>query len=139
MLKRVDPTNTVFVTYLQTIDTTVETGTLLEREETKFKCTKKTDAGSSEKQIKESKSTKVTKKLPVTEAEPIIPEVSIVDTPLTQKEIIPSKTGVFQRIKMKSKHKSRSPLTNVVRKPHVNHQGVLIREIPAPVSPSSKK
>ncbi|CAI9283920.1 unnamed protein product [Lactuca saligna] len=40
---------------------------------------------------------------------------------------------------MKSKHKSRSPLTNVVRKPQVSHQGVIFRDIPAPTSPSSKK
>ncbi|CAI9279089.1 unnamed protein product [Lactuca saligna] len=78
---------------------------------------KKTDAGSSEKQIKESKSTKVPKKLPVTEVEPTLHEVSVADTPLTQKEIIPSKTDFFRRIKMKSKHKNRSPLTNFVQKP----------------------
>ncbi|CAI9260639.1 unnamed protein product [Lactuca saligna] len=40
---------------------------------------------------------------------------------------------------MKSKHKSLSPLTNVVRKPQVTHQGLLFREIPTPASPSSKK
>ncbi|CAI9283831.1 unnamed protein product [Lactuca saligna] len=40
---------------------------------------------------------------------------------------------------MKSKYKSRSPLTNVVRKPQVTHQGLLFCEIPAPASPSSTK
>ncbi|CAI9284888.1 unnamed protein product [Lactuca saligna] len=40
---------------------------------------------------------------------------------------------------MKSKHKIRSPLTNVVRKPQVLHHGVIFREIPAPTSPYSKK
>ncbi|CAI9299282.1 unnamed protein product [Lactuca saligna] len=105
----------------------------------KSKRSKKTDAGSFEKQVKESKSTKILKKLPVTEAEPTKPEVLVANTPSTEKEIIPSKTGVFRRIKMKSKHKSRSPLTNVVRKPQVTHQGLLLREIPAPASPSSKK
>ncbi|CAI9287443.1 unnamed protein product [Lactuca saligna] len=40
---------------------------------------------------------------------------------------------------MKSKHKSRSPLMNVVRKPHVTHQVLLFRVIPAPDSPPSKK
>ncbi|CAI9295153.1 unnamed protein product [Lactuca saligna] len=40
---------------------------------------------------------------------------------------------------MKSKHKIRSPLTNVVRKPQVSHQGVIFREIPTHASPSSKK
>ncbi|CAI9295330.1 unnamed protein product [Lactuca saligna] len=122
MLKRVDPTNTVLITYLQTIDTSIETGVLLAREEeTKTKCSKKVAAESSEKSIKESKSTKSLKKLPITEVEPIQPEVVVADTPSTQKEIIPSKTSVFRRIKMKSKHKSRSPLTNVVRKPQVSH------------------
>ncbi|CAI9297486.1 unnamed protein product [Lactuca saligna] len=118
MLKRVDPTNTVLITYLQTIDTSVETGVLLAREEeTKTKRLKKDAAESSEKFVKESKSTKSPKKLPITESKPIKPEVVVVDTSSTQKQIIPSKTGVIQRIKMKSKHKSRSPLTNVVRKP----------------------
>ena len=56
-----------------------------------------------------------------------------------EQEIIPSKTGVFRRIKMKLQHKSRSPITNVVRKAHVTHQGVLIRGLPVPISPSSKK
>ena len=147
MLKRVDPTNIVLVTYLQTIDTTIETGILLAREETMSKRTKKTETGSSDKPVKESKSTKIPKKQPVTDEEPVTHEVLVADTTLTkhvgpetqEKEIIPSKTGVFRRIKMKSKHKSRSPFTNVVRKPQVTHQGVLFREIPAPVSPSSKK
>ncbi|CAI9300106.1 unnamed protein product [Lactuca saligna] len=115
MLKRVDPTNTVLVTYLQTIDTSVKTGVLLAREEdTKTKCSKKDAAESSEKQVKETKSTKSQKKLPITESKTRKLEVFVVDSPSTQKEIIPSKTGVFRRIKMKSKHKSRSPLTNVL-------------------------
>ncbi|CAI9262043.1 unnamed protein product [Lactuca saligna] len=75
----------------------------------KSKHSKKTTAGSFEKQVKESKSTKSPKKLPITKSEPIKPEVSIADTPSTQKEIIHSKTGI------------------------------LFREIPAPASPSSKK
>ncbi|CAI9300237.1 unnamed protein product [Lactuca saligna] len=140
MLKRVDPTNTVFITYLQTIDTSVETGVLLAREEEKkLKPSKKVVAESSKKSIKESTSTKSPKKVSISEAEPIQLEIVVVDTPSTQKEIIPSKTGGFRRIKMKSKHKSRSPLTNVVRKPQVSLHGVIFREIPAPASPSSKK
>ncbi|CAI9278434.1 unnamed protein product [Lactuca saligna] len=93
--------------YLQTIDTFVEIGVLLAREEeTKSKHSKKTAAESSEKQVKESKSTKSLKKLKITLAELTKTKVSVADTPSTQKEIIPSKTGVFRRIKMKSKHKS---------------------------------
>ncbi|CAI9281020.1 unnamed protein product [Lactuca saligna] len=84
MLKRVDPTNTVLITFLHTLDTSVETGVLLAREEEK-------------------------------------------------------KTNRLRRIKMKSKHKSRSPLTNVVRNPQVSHQGVIFCEILALASPSSKK
>ncbi|CAI9264772.1 unnamed protein product [Lactuca saligna] len=118
MLKRVDPTTTVLITYLQTIDTSVETGVLLAREEEKkTKRSKKVVAESSKNSVKESTSTNSPKKLPISEAEPIQPEIVVADTPSTQKEIIPAKTGVFRRIKMKSKHKSRSPLTNVVRKP----------------------
>ncbi|CAI9290462.1 unnamed protein product [Lactuca saligna] len=140
MLKKVDPTNTVLITYLQTTDTSIETGVLLAIEEAKkTKSSKKVAAESSKKSVKESKFTKSPKKLPITEAEPIKPEVVIADTPSTQKEIIPLKTGVFRRIKMKSKHKSRSPVTNVVRKPLVSHQGVIFREIPVPDSPCSKK
>ncbi|CAI9269351.1 unnamed protein product [Lactuca saligna] len=140
VLKRVDPTNTVLVAYLQTIDTTVVTGILLEREEeTKTKHSKKTTVDSSKKPVKETKSTQLPKQLPVTEVAPPKPEVSVNDTPLTQKELIPLKTGFFHIIKIKSKHKIRSPLTNVVRKPQVTHQGVLFREIPTHVSPSSKK
>ncbi|CAI9269868.1 unnamed protein product [Lactuca saligna] len=102
---------------------------------------KKTETGSSDKPVKESKSTKIPKKQPIVDREPVTHEVLVADTPLTsqEKEIIPSKTSVFRRIKMKSKHKSIPSLTNIVRNPHVTHQGVLFREIPVPVSPSSKK
>ncbi|CAI9292040.1 unnamed protein product [Lactuca saligna] len=108
-------------------------------EEKKSKRSKKVVAESSTKYVKESTSTKSSKKVPISEPEPIQPDVVIADTPSTQKEIIPSKIGVFQIIKMKSKHKSRSPFTNIVCKPQVSHQGVIFREIPNPASPSSKK
>ncbi|CAI9284855.1 unnamed protein product [Lactuca saligna] len=140
MLKRVDPTNPVLITYLKTIDTSVETSVLLAREEEKkSKRSKKTAVGSSDTKVKPSRSSKSPKKVPITEVEPIQPEPIVADTQLTQKEVIPSKTGVFRRIKMKSKDKIRSPITNVIHKPQVSHQGVIFREIPAPASPSSKK
>ncbi|CAI9281790.1 unnamed protein product [Lactuca saligna] len=82
-------------------------------EETKTKRSKNVAAKSSEKFVKESKSKKSPKNLPITEAEPIKPEVVVADTPSTQKEIIHSNTGV-------------------------SHQGVIFLEIPAPASPSSK-
>ncbi|CAI9296672.1 unnamed protein product [Lactuca saligna] len=42
-------------------------------------------------------------------------------------------------MKSNSKRKGRSSLTNIVRKPHVSHQGVIFREVPGPASPFSKK
>ena len=40
---------------------------------------------------------------------------------------------------MKSKNKKRSSGTKVVPKTQVSHQGVIFREVPAPISPSTKK
>ncbi|CAI9288204.1 unnamed protein product [Lactuca saligna] len=100
MLKKVDPTNEVLVSYLQSIDTTVVTGVLHEEEKKKPKKSKKTDGGSSEKVVKAEKK----KKIPVV----------TVDTVEERK-------------------------SQVVKKTQVTHQGVTVREIPAPVSPSSKK
>ncbi|CAI9280434.1 unnamed protein product [Lactuca saligna] len=80
---------------------------------------KKTDAGSSSTKVQSSKSTK---QVPVIEPEPIHPEPISPDTQVTEKEVIPSKTGVLRRIKMKLKHKHRSSSTNVFRKPQVSHQ-----------------
>ncbi|CAI9303286.1 unnamed protein product [Lactuca saligna] len=53
--------------------------------------------------------------------------------------VIPSKTGMFRRIKMKSKHKRKSSSQKLLRKPQLSHQGVLFCEVPVPVSPASKK
>ena len=70
----------------------------------------------------------------VEEVSPVL--TSVADTPVIEaspsKEMIPSKTGVFRRIKIKRK-------SQLVKKTQVTHQGVTVREIPAPVSPSSKK
>ncbi|CAI9261665.1 unnamed protein product [Lactuca saligna] len=136
MLKKVDPTNEVLVSYLQSIDTTVVTGVLHEEEKKKPKKSKKTDGGSSKKVVKAEKK----KKSPVITADtveevyPIL--TAVVDTPIIEAspstETIPSKTGVFRRIKIKRK-------SQLMKKTQVTHQGVTVREIPAPVSPSSKK
>ncbi|CAI9302825.1 unnamed protein product [Lactuca saligna] len=137
MLKRIDPSNPVLVSYLESIDTSVEIGILLRQTtEKKSKKAKKTNDGSSGTKVKSSKSTK---HVPVIEPEPIQPDPIISDTQVTKKEVIPSKTGVFRRIKMKLKNKRRSSSTNVVRIPQVSHKGVIFRQIPAPASPSSKK
>ncbi|CAI9282452.1 unnamed protein product [Lactuca saligna] len=120
----------------------METGVLFpQTNEKKSKKSKKTDAGSSGTKVKPVSSSKSPKQVPIIEAEPIQPEPIVADTQLTEKEVIPSKTGVFIRIKMKlkSKHKGRSSLTNIVHKPQVSHQGIIFLEVPAPASPSSKK
>ncbi|CAI9267233.1 unnamed protein product [Lactuca saligna] len=146
MLRRFDPTNVVLVAYLKNIDHTVQTGILLPREEKKFKCSKKNEPVSSKKLVTNTNS-KSPKKKPSKVKKPVVTEVSVDVTILIEpvvedtqdKVVIPSKNGVFRRIKMKSKHTRKSPTLNVVRKPHVTHQGLIIREIPTLVSPSSKK
>ncbi|CAI9263199.1 unnamed protein product [Lactuca saligna] len=131
MLKKVDPTNNVLVSYLQYIDTTVLTWVLHEDEEReKSKKSKKTVGGSLEKVAKVEKKKKISV---VEEVSQIL--TSMVDTPRIEAspstEMIPSKTGVFRRIKIKRK-------SQMVKKTQLSHQGVTVREIPAPVSPLSK-
>ncbi|CAI9269923.1 unnamed protein product [Lactuca saligna] len=109
--------NTILETNLQTIDTTIESGILLEREETRPKRTKKTETSSSEKPVKEFKSMKIPKNQPITDEEPVTHEVLVVDTTLTK--------PVVQKLKKK--------------KLFLRRPGVQFREIPTPVSPSSKK
>ena len=59
MLKRIDPSNPVLVSYLATIDTSVETWILLpHKSEKKSKKLKTTDVGSSGTTVKSSKKTK---------------------------------------------------------------------------------
>ncbi|CAI9261298.1 unnamed protein product [Lactuca saligna] len=77
---------------------------------------------------KTTKPDELVSKAVVKHVEPVVPEPTSVT--------IPSKTGVFRRLKLKY---GGSPTSNVVRKPHITHQGVVMREVPAPVSPHSKK
>ncbi|CAI9284407.1 unnamed protein product [Lactuca saligna] len=147
MLRRFDPTHVVLVEYLKNIDPNVQTGILLPREEKKSCRSKKNEPGSFENLVTETKSKKSPKKKPSEVKEPVVNEVSVdVTIPIEpavedtqEKVVIPSKTGVFRRIKKKSKHTRQSPTLNVVRKPHVTHQGLIILEIPTPVSLFSKK
>ncbi|CAI9295064.1 unnamed protein product [Lactuca saligna] len=67
------------------------------------------------------------------------------DTDELSKEIVPSITGVFKCLKKKA-HRSQkyherfsSFSPSMVRKPHVTWKVLVIREVPVPVSPSSKK
>ncbi|CAI9277340.1 unnamed protein product [Lactuca saligna] len=137
MLKRTDPSNFVLVSYLATIYTSVETGILLPQpSEKKSKKTKKPVVGSSDTKAKSSKKTK---SVPVIEPELDQPKFVVSDTQVIENEIMPSKTGVFKCTKMKLKIKRRSLGTKMVLKTQVSHQGVIFREVPAPVSPSTKK
>ncbi|CAI9294407.1 unnamed protein product [Lactuca saligna] len=141
MLKRVDPKNPVLIAYLKTIDSSIPTGILLPREEKKSNKSKKVAPASSEQKKKGLKSSKSPKqqneKVEVTVdgtnvIEPIVEETQ-------ENVIIPSKTGMLRRIKMKSTHKRKSSSQKLVRKPQIIHQGVLIRDVHVPVSPGSKK
>ncbi|CAH1411964.1 unnamed protein product [Lactuca virosa] len=133
--------NPVLVAYLKTFDSSIPTGILLPREEKKTKKSKKADPASSEQKTKDSKSSKSPKK------KIIVVEVTVDETPViepiveeTQENvIIPSKTRIFRRIKMKASHKRKSPTQEMLRKPQITHKGVLIRDVPASVSPVSKK
>lgn len=145
MLKRVDPTNPVLIAYLKTFDSSIPTGILLPREESKSKKSKKSkkdDPASSEKKSKGFTSSKSQKKV-VEENVVVTVEATQVNEPIVEetqeKVVIPSKTGMFRRIKMKSTHKRKSPAKKLIRKHQISHQGVLIREVPIPVSLGSKK
>ncbi|CAI9302019.1 unnamed protein product [Lactuca saligna] len=121
---------------IATIDTSVETGILLPQPSAKkSKKTKKPDVGSSDTKAKSSKKTNLILviALELDQPKPVAP-----DTQVIENEIIPSKTGVFKRIKMKSKTKRRSLGTKMVLK-QVSHQPVIFREVPTLVSPSIKK
>ncbi|CAI9263780.1 unnamed protein product [Lactuca saligna] len=135
MFKKVDPTNKVLVSYLQSIETTVVTGKLQQEATKKTKKSKKTKGDSSEKGLKDDQhQALIGPSSTVEKVSPIL--TSVADTPVieasTSKETIPSKTGVFRRIKIKRK-------SQLVKKTQVTHQGVTVREVTAPVSPSSKK
>lgn len=57
------------------------------------------------------------------------------------KEVIPSKSGLFKRLR-KLSHKSKSSSDDqslLVRKSQIDRRGVIVRKIPTPVSLSSKK
>ena len=59
----------------------------------------------------------------------------------SSKELIPSKSGFFKCLR-KLSHKSKNSSDDqspTVRKTQINSRGVIVHDIPAPVSPSSKK
>ena len=98
MLKKVDPTNKVLVSYLQSIDTTVVIGMLQHEVKKKSKKSKKTEGDSSEKGVKdEQNQALIVTSTTVEEVSPVL--TSTADTPVIEAspsmETIPSKTGVF--------------------------------------------
>ncbi|CAI9289389.1 unnamed protein product [Lactuca saligna] len=116
-------------------------GILLPREAKKTKKSKKDEPTSPEKKAKGSTSSKSTKQKPLNVVV-IVQATKVITTVVEESQenvVIPSKTGMFQRIKMKSKHKRKSSSQKLLRKPQLSHQGVMFREVPVPVSPASKK
>lgn len=145
MLKRVNPTNSILIAYHKTFDPSIPMGMLLPREETKSKQSKKSKKANPTSPAKKSKGStsskspqKVVEENVVVTVEPTYVSEPIVEE-TQEKGVIPSKTGMFRRIKIKSTHKRMSPAQKLIQKHQVSHQGVLIRDIPVPVSPSSKK
>ncbi|CAI9290648.1 unnamed protein product [Lactuca saligna] len=96
MLKKVDPTNVVLIDYMTTIDSKVETGKLLTKE---VKVSKKT-----------TKPDELVSKVVIKPVEPFV----IKPTSVT----IPSKTGVFQILKLK--YEPTSPEKTVIIPPEVS-------------------
>ena len=160
ILKRVEPTNLLLIEYLKTINPDVETGKLLSKEEAgpskKSKRSKKDAKATPEKTVHKTKksSKKIVHESKMSQKKPKSAEVNVstivikplepVDDSIVTKKI-PSKSCVFRRLKMRSSGSQKSfdglskssPLN--VRKPQLSHQGVIFREVPAPVSPFSKK
>ncbi|CAI9281897.1 unnamed protein product [Lactuca saligna] len=102
----------------------------------KSRTSKKTEIIIYEPIVKETK----TSKSPKTKTDEVVSKAVIKPIELVVIEptsvTIPSKTGVFRKLKLKY---GGSPTSNVVHKPHLTHQGALMRQVPTPVSPHSKK
>ncbi|CAI9277318.1 unnamed protein product [Lactuca saligna] len=96
----------------KSIDTTVVSGVLYDAETNKSKKSKKTDVGPSERKVKVEKKNKSPKVKPASVEESSQQIISPISTTIAatstiessqEKEIIPSKTGVFRRLKFKVK------------------------------------
>ncbi|CAI9294570.1 unnamed protein product [Lactuca saligna] len=112
-----------------------------DQEEKKSKKSKKVAPTSPKQKTKGSKSSKSPKKQ-TENVEVTVDETHVIEPIMEETQenvIIPSKTRMFRRIKMKSTHKRKSSSQTMVRKTQITHQGVLIRELLVPVSPGSKK
>ncbi|CAH1427122.1 unnamed protein product [Lactuca virosa] len=150
MLRKVDPLHPVLVNYLTTINPDVEIGKLLEKttegpSKTR-RGSKKEDHPSPSKVVLVEKAAKSPKKV-IVKVKALKSRSKFVVTenvdPL--KDVVSSKTGVLKRLK-KMAHKSRhSPersgsfSPSFVRKPQIGRKGILICEIPVPVSPQNQE
>ena len=150
ILQRVDPTNLVLMEYLETINPDDGSGKLLPKEivgpSKKLHKSKKDATITPEKPVQEPKKKKSPPKQTKLDTQVLIVVVEPVEhvTDEQAKEKIPSKSGIFRRIKKKYRRSLKLSdgsfkSSSMVRKPYLNHQGILIREVPAPISPSSKK
>ncbi|CAI9289627.1 unnamed protein product [Lactuca saligna] len=155
MLKKVDPTNPILVAYMQTINPSIEMGVLL-RKSTATTSKKRKE---SKKQAKESPSTleqvenvvKVTSIKVVKSAQPSkeIHKLIVDESFSPMSEVMPSKSGILKLLKKMAhwprhssdRSSSFSPKVGlqITRKFQINRKGVVIREIPTPVSLVSKK
>ncbi|CAH1452453.1 unnamed protein product [Lactuca virosa] len=132
MLKKVNPTHKILVKYLKNVNPNVQTGVLLEVEAGSSKPSKKTKSDGDELKVTKNKSSPKqvkgddSKKPEEKEARP-------------SKEVVPTKSGVLKRLRNISSKRTSSEDSQTVRKTQVSSKGVVIREIPAPASPSSKK
>ncbi|CAH1433804.1 unnamed protein product [Lactuca virosa] len=145
MLKKVDPSNPVLEAYFLTINTNDGTGVLLaKRDEDSSKKSRKqkTAAAVPEEKVDQSPKKKagVVIKVSKKSEKHVEPE-----TDEFSKEIVPLKIGVFKRLKKKAHRSRKSPKRSssfspsMVRNTHVTRKGLVLRDVPIPVSPSSKK
>lgn len=106
LLKKIDPSNAVSVSYLMIVNPSVETGILLQQsDEGSFNKSKKSKKVSDEVLVNESPK-KVKSNSPMKNVgEKEKPKEKVVNE--CSKELIPSKSGVFKRLK-KMSHKSRT-------------------------------
>lgn len=155
MLRKVDPTNPILVAYLLLVNPSVETGVFLPKGivgcSKRGKSPKKPSKDEKSKVVPEVVEKAVTKPVPEYVQETVVQDI--------HHEVVPSKSGVLKQMKKPAHRPLHSPDPKVVveeqfisspkwvfvtklqkiRKPHINRKGVIIRETPAPVSPTSKK
>lgn len=140
----------MLVNYLTTVNPSIETGVLLSKvaggPSKKNKGSKKGVKASTSNPSLE----KVEKIVPVSPKKVIkmvVTQPTVEDTNTQAKETLPSKYGVLKRLKKtahRPRHSPDMPLvkdvkSKIILRPQLNSKGVVICEIPSPVSLASKK